>query len=73
MVCHHHEHIHQNEIGVFESDIIYGSVVYVPHPSANQFDDTIEWDTSRLLDVFSITWYRLCTSVANTYALTLNL
>ena len=52
---------------------MYGSVVYVTHPSANKFDYTIEWDMTRLPDVFNIYWYPLCTGVANTYALKLHL
>ena len=60
-------------IGVSENHIIYGSVVYVQCPSANKFDYTIVWAMSRLSDVFPISWYPLCTSVANTFALKLNL
>ena len=70
---HQHENILPNVIGVFENDIMYGSVVYVPQPSANNFDYTIVWSMSRLPDVFPIAWYPLCTSVANTYALKLYL
>ena len=45
-----------------------GRVVSVPRPSAKQFDYTIEWDTSHLLDGFTIAKYPIFTSVANTHA-----
>ena len=70
---HKHENIPPNVIGMFENDLMYGSVVYVPRPSSNKFDYTIEWDMPRLSDVFPIAWYPICTNVSSTYALKLNL
>ena len=70
---HQHENITPNVIGMFENYLMYGSVVYVPRPSSNKFEYTIEWDMPRLPDIFIIVWYPLCTSVASTYALKLHL
>ena len=62
-----------NVIGMFENYLVYGRVVSVPRPIVKKFDYTIEWDMTRLPDVFNIYWYPLCTGVANTYALKLYL
>ena len=63
-----HDNIPPNVIGIFENDIMNGRVVSVPRPSEKQFDYTIEWDTSHLLDGFTIAKYHIFTSVANTHA-----
>ena len=73
LLWHQHENIPSNVIGVFENDIMYGSAVYVPHPSAKTFDYTIMWYITLLPGGFPIAWYPLCTSVANTYSLQLHL
>ena len=65
---HQHENIPPNVIGAFENDIMYGRVVYVPRLIANKFEYTIEWDMPCLPDGFTIAWYTLCTSVANTHS-----
>ena len=71
--CHQHENIPPNVMGMIENDIMYGGVVYVPRPSENKFDYIIEWNMPRLPVVFTIAWYHICTSVADTYVLKLHL
>ena len=70
---HQHQNIPPNVIGVLENDLMCGRVVYVPRPSANRFDNTIEWDMSCLPYGFPIAQYPLCTCVDNMHDVKLHL
>ena len=70
---YHNENIPPNVIGMFENDLIYGRVFYVPRPNKNMFDFSIKWDMSRLPDLFPIAQCPLCSSIANTHAQKLHL
>ena len=60
-------------ISIFLNDLMYGCVISVPHPSANNFNYTIEWEMLRLPYGFPIAQYLLCASVSNTNTLKLHL
>ena len=58
---------------MFQNDLVYRCVVFVPRPGAERIYFMIKWYMSRLPDGFPIAQYPLCTSVDNTHALKLRL